>query len=170
MRSELVMGVVEVSLYSGVFDGSVHAFDLSVSPRVVGFRESVFDSMNMADAVEGMAAEACGWSLAVLGQVGELDAVVGEHGVDAVRNRFNERFEEGGSGPHICFFDEFDHRELRGPVDGHEQVELALGRSYLSQVDMEEADRISVELLPASLIAFHIGQTADAVTFQTPMK
>ncbi len=39
----------------------------------------------------------------VLRQIGELDAVIGQHGVDAVRNSFNERFEEGGSGPHKTF-------------------------------------------------------------------
>ena len=45
---ELVMGVVEVSLDGGVFDGSVHALDLPVGPRVVGLGEPVFDSMKVA--------------------------------------------------------------------------------------------------------------------------
>ncbi len=45
-----------------------------------------------------------------------MDAVVCEQGMDAVRNGFNERFEEGGSSTHICLFDEFDHGELRRPV------------------------------------------------------
>jgi hypothetical protein len=35
---------------------------------------------------------------------------------------------------------------------------------------MEEADRIAVELLPPGLVAFHVGQPADAMAFQTTMK
>ena len=42
VRFELVMGVVEVSLDRSVFDGSVHAFDLPVGPRVVGLGDPVF--------------------------------------------------------------------------------------------------------------------------------
>ncbi len=109
VRFELVVGVVEVALDSGVFDRAVHAFDLSICPGMVWFGEPVFDSMDAADAIEGVSSEARSWALAVLRQVGELDSVVGEHSVDAVRNSFNERFEEGGGSPHICFFHEFDH-------------------------------------------------------------
>ena len=154
---ELVVGVVEVSLDGSVLNGSIHAFDLPVGPGMVGLGQAVFDSMNETEPVEGMAAEACGWSLAVLRQVGELDAVVCEQGMDAVRNGFNERFEECGSSPHICLFDEFDHGELRGAVDGYEEVELAFGSSHLGQVDVEEADRICVELLPSGLRALYLG-------------
>jgi hypothetical protein len=38
-----------------------------------------------------------------------------------------------------AFFDEFDDGELRGAVDGHEEIELALGRPHLGQVYMKEA-------------------------------
>jgi hypothetical protein len=170
VRFELVVGVVEVSLHRSVLDGSVHALDLPVGPGMVGFGQPVFDSMSETEPVEGMGPEACGWPLAVFRQVGELDTVIGEHGVDAVRNGFDERFEERGSSLHVCFFDELDHSELRGAVDGYEQVELAFGGPDLGQVDMEEADRIGVELLPPGLVAFDLRQTADAVTLQTPMK
>jgi hypothetical protein len=84
---------------------------------MVGPDQPVFDSMKKTEPVEGMATEARGWSLPVLGQIGELDSVVGEHGMDAIRNGLDERFEEGGGGPHIGLFDEFDHSELRGSVD-----------------------------------------------------
>jgi hypothetical protein len=106
VRFELVVGVVEVSLDGGVLDGSVHAFYLPVGPRVVGLGEPVIDSLQAAEPVEGASTDACGRALPVLRQVGELDAVVGEHGVDALRSGFDERLEEGGSGPHICFFDD----------------------------------------------------------------
>ena len=130
----------------------------------------MFDAVQQTDPVKGMAAEAGRWPFAVPGQVGELDTVVGQHGVDAVRNGCNERFKKGRSGPHVGLFDEFNHGELRGSVDGHEQVELAFGGSDLGQVDVEEADRIGIELLPPGLVTLDIGQAADAVTFQTPMQ
>jgi hypothetical protein len=60
---------------------------------MIGFGKPVFDSMKEAEPVEGVSTEACGWALTVLRQGGELDAVVGEHGVDAVRNSFDERFD-----------------------------------------------------------------------------
>jgi hypothetical protein len=170
VRFELVVGVVKVALHRSVLDGSVHALDLPVGPGMVGFGKPVLDSVDMADAVEGVAAKTCGWALTVLRQVGELDSVVGEYGVDTIWNGFDERLEERGGSLHICSFDEFDHSELRGSVDGHEQVELAFGRSHLSQVDVEEADRIGVELLPASLVPLNLGQAADAMAFQTTMK
>ncbi len=67
VRLELTMGVVEVSFDDSVLDGSVHPFDLVVDPGVVRLCEPMFDSMKVAEPVEGMAAEACGWPLTVLG-------------------------------------------------------------------------------------------------------
>lgn len=61
---------------------------------MVGLGQPVFDSVKKTEPVEGMATEARGWPLPILGQIGELDAVVGKHGVDTVWNGFNERFEE----------------------------------------------------------------------------
>jgi hypothetical protein len=90
--------------------------------------------------------------------------------MDLIRNGLDECLEERSGASHVCFFDEFDHSELRGAVDGHELVEPAFGGPYLGQVDVEEADRIRVELLPPGLVAFDIRQPADAVTLQTSMK
>ena len=64
------MGIVEVSLDGSVLDGSVHALDLSVGPGMVGSGQPVFDSMHETEPVEGMTAEVCGWSLAILRQTG----------------------------------------------------------------------------------------------------
>src|SRR5277367_3538277 len=135
VRFELVMGVVEVALDGGLLDGSVHALDLPVGPGMVGLGQPVFDPMKETEPVEGMAAEARGGSLPVLRQIGELDAVVGEHSVDAIWNGFDERFEERGSSSHVGSFHELNYSELRGAVDGYEQIELALGGSHLGQDD-----------------------------------
>ncbi len=126
--------------------------------------------MTKTDAIEGMSTPSCRKPSTVLRQIGELDSVVGEHGVDAIRNGSDECFEEGSGRLHIGLFNEFDHSELRGPVDGHEEVELAFGRSHLSQIDMEEADRIAVELLPPGLVSLHLWQPADAMPFQTTVQ
>ena len=88
VRFELFVGVVKVALDRCVLNGSIHAFDLSVCPGMVRFGKAVFDSVSVAQPVEGMAAPSGRNSSTVLRQVGELDTVVGEHGVDAIRNCF----------------------------------------------------------------------------------
>jgi hypothetical protein len=39
-----------------------------------------------------------------------------------------------------------------------QQVELALGGLHLGQVDVEEADRLGIKLLPARLIPLDLGR------------
>jgi len=51
---------------------------------------------------------AYGWSPSILRPVSELDAVVNEHGKDAIRNCFDER--RGGS--QVCSLDELNHSDL----------------------------------------------------------
>jgi hypothetical protein len=142
VRFELVVGVVEGSLDGGILTDSIHALDLSVGPWMVGLGEPMLDPMKETESVERMATEARRRPLAVQRPAGELDAVVGEHGMDAIRNRFNERFEERRGRSHVGSLHEFNDGELRGAVDGYEQGELALGGLHLGLVDVEEADRI----------------------------
>ena len=95
---------------------------------------------------------------------------ISKHGVDAIRNGFDECLKEGRRRLHAGLFHEFDHGELGGAVDGHELVELAFGSSDLCDVVVEEADRIRVELPGARLVSLDLGQAADAVTLQATMK
>jgi hypothetical protein len=115
-------------------------------------------------------AEASCWPSAVLRQVGELDAVVGEHGVDAVRDGRNQSFQKGRGGSHVSPLDQLHECELRGAVDSHKEIEPALRGTHLSQIDVEIADRVALELLPSGLAAVHFRQPADAVPFQTAMQ
>jgi hypothetical protein len=62
---------------------------------MVGLGEAVFYFVDVAGTIEGMAPEVCRGSLTILRRGGELDAVVGEYSMDAVRNAFDERLEEG---------------------------------------------------------------------------
>src|ERR1017187_8125895 len=89
VRFSLIVAVVVVAFDGSFFDGSVPAFDLSVSPGVVGFGEAMVDAMAIAGAAGWMATLSGREPSMVLRQVGELNAVVGQHGVDAIRNRRN---------------------------------------------------------------------------------
>ena len=170
VRFELFVGVIEEAFDGGFLDGPVHAFDLSVGPGMVGSGQTVADAMTKTNAIEGMSTPSRRKPSTVFRQVGELDSVVGEHGVDTIRNGFDECFEEGSGRLHIGLFHEFHHGKLRGPVDGHEEVEFAFGRSHFGQIDMEEADRIGVELLSPGLVSLDLRQPADAMPFQATLQ
>lgn len=51
---------------------------------MIGLRQPVFDRMTLAGPLEGMAAQYRREAFSVLRQISELDAVIGEHGVDPV--------------------------------------------------------------------------------------
>src|SRR6185312_11842308 len=76
----------------------------------------------------------------------ELDAVVGQHGMDLIGHGLEEMAEEVARDPCGRLLVQLDEGELRGAVDGDEQVELAFGRPDFGDVDVEEADRIALEL------------------------
>src|SRR4051794_26308220 len=62
-----------------------------------------------------------------------------------------------------------DEGELRSSVDRHEEVELSLGGLHFGDVDVEEADRIRLELFLCRLVAFDLSKTADPMPLQTTM-
>ena len=97
-------------------------------------------------------------------------AIVGEHDVEGVGNGRDEVTQELGGGHFPGFLDQLSEGELRGPVDGHEEVELALGGAQLGDVDVEVADRVALELLLGWLVARHLGQPRDAVALQAAMQ
>jgi hypothetical protein len=65
---------------------------------------------------------------------------------------------------------QFHEGELRGSVDGNEEVELALLRPDLGDVDMEVADRITLESRALRLVAPGVRQSADAVALEAAMQ
>jgi len=169
--SQLVVGVVVIELNRGLFDSAVHALDLPVGPGMIGLGEAVVDAVEKTDPVKRMAVKAGRGSIAILRQIGELDAVVREHGMDAIRDSRDQRLEESCRRLHIGTLDQLHESELGSAVDGHKEIELAFGGAYLGQVDMEVADRIALELLPSRLVAaFHLRQAADAMPLQTAMQ
>jgi hypothetical protein len=65
---------------------------------------------------------------------------------------------------------QLDEGELGRAVDGHEEVELALLGPQLGDIDVEEADRVALELGSLWLVAVSVGQPGDAVALQAPVQ
>lgn len=63
-----------------------------------------------------------------------------------------------------------DEGELRRPVDGDEQVELAFSRPDLGDVDVKVADGIGFEPRLGRLIALDLRQAADPVALEATVK
>ena len=137
---------------------------------MIGLGQPMFDPVFPTDAIERMAAKPGGRTSSVLRQVGELDAGVGEHNLDPVGHGGDKGLQDGARGLRSGLVDELSDRELGGAVDGDEEIELALRGLHFGDVDVEEADRIGLELPPRLFVAFHLRQSADAVALQTAMQ
>ncbi len=61
---------------------------------------------------------------------------------------------------------DLDEGELRGAVDGHQKIELALLGAHLRDIDVEVADRVRLELLAPGPVAIYVGKTGDVVSLQ----
>ena len=179
MLTQLVVALVVESLDGGILDGAVHALDLAIGPRVPRLGQPVLDIELGAGELEGMAEE---WLLAgqhlldvlgrpaIAGGLGEVRAVVGEYGVDPVWNGCGERSQEVGRDTARGLLVQLDEGELRSPVDGNKEVELALLRPDLGDVDMEVADGVALELGAARLVAIGVRQPADAVALEAAVQ
>lgn len=93
-------------------DGADQPLDLSVGPRMVRLLQTVLDAVCLADHVEPHLARPGG--VAVTKLPGELDAVVGQNGVDAVRHGLQQVFEELPCCPAISLVDQLGDREFGG--------------------------------------------------------
>jgi len=60
--------------------------------------------------------------------------------------------------------------ELGGAVDGDEEMELALLGAHLGDVDVDVAERVGLERLARGLVAFDLGQAADAVPLKAAVR
>ena len=90
--------------------------------------------------------------------IGEVGSVVGKNRVELVRDGLDQPAQEiRGVAARDCLA-ELDKDELRGPVDGDEEIELAFGGSDLGDIDMEIADRIGLELPLLGRLPFNLGQ------------
>ena len=66
---------------------SVHSLDLTFSPCMVGFGQPMLNPVRVKDHVKAHRSRIC--CVYVSGLLGELDAIVGEDGVDVIGNGFS---------------------------------------------------------------------------------
>jgi hypothetical protein len=115
---------------------------------MIRLRQSVFDAMLRTDAIEDMwPEESSGWSLSVLGQIGEGHAVIGQDVVDLIRKGHDDVSEEGGAFHFPGVLVELEVGKLRDPVDGEEHDEFTVGVGEFSAIDVDVSNIISFELL-----------------------
>lgn len=157
------MAVIVIALDGRVLDRPVHPFDLPVGPGVVDPGEAMLDAIVAAAHREHMCDVASCRAFGAARRKAELNAVIGQNRVDLVGNGSDQGDEEGPSRHPVGALDQLHEGELARPIDGHEQVELALGGLNLGEVDMEEADRVGLGPFLRLLVALDLRQAADVV-------
>ncbi|GHB13902.1 hypothetical protein GCM10007159_40300 [Modicisalibacter luteus] len=148
-----------------LLDGAVHPFHLSVGPGVEGLRQPMLDTVAVTDDIEDM------WLVGFCpGLLRELHPIVRQHRMDAVRQGLQRIFEEvGGDLPrHLSI--QLGMNEPGGPVHGDEQVGLALTRADFTDIDVQVADRVTLERLFLAFLVASPWQLADAVPLVEPVQ
>ena len=86
MLTQLLVIVVVIALDGRFLDGAVHPFDLPVGPWMIDLGEAMLDAVLAASHVEHVGHVAGRRSVRIARCEAELDAIIGEHGVDFVGN------------------------------------------------------------------------------------
>jgi len=60
--------------------------------------------------------------------------------VDAIRNCGDQRLQKGRRGSHVSTLDQLHEGKLRGAVDSHKEIKLALGGAHLGKIAVEVAE------------------------------
>ena len=152
----------------GFLDGAVHPLELTVRPGMVRLGQPVLDVVRLADHIEAHLTRPCGVAVARL--PGELDVIVGQNRVDAVRYGFQQVFQELPCCSSIRLVDQLRDRELARAVDADEQVELALGGLHLGDVRVEETDGVALETLALRLVTLDVQQAGDTVPLEASVQ
>ena len=79
---ELIVAVVMVALDGGFLDRPIHSLDLAVRPGMLDLGEPVLDIVFATDTIEDVET-----GIYMPFVVRKLDAVVGEHGMDGIREQ-----------------------------------------------------------------------------------
>ena len=116
MSLKLAVVVVMKAFDGGFLDRAIHSLKLAVRLRMAHLDEVVFEPVLAANAVE---------DARVQGAVGELNAIVGQHGVDPVGRRL-DRIAQKLRRLHLaCPLLQSQMREFRRAVNGDKEVKLA---------------------------------------------
>ena len=149
--AQLVIGLIVEALDRCLLERPVHPLDLSVGPGMLWLGCPVIDVVPGAGVLEGVRPEAFATGHGLFDQRhrrsaaarrGELDAIVGQRGVDLVRDGFDQPEQEIARGCRLGVFVQFNECELAGSVDRHEHVELALLGANLGHVDVEVSNGV----------------------------
>lgn len=173
------MVIVVETFDSRVLDSAVHPLDLTVGPWVAGFGKSMLDIKISAGHLERMAAKGhvvpahyfnvfrCP---AIASWVGEVGAVIGQHGMDFVWHSHSQIAQEVPGNAPGCLLNQLDKGKFGRPINGYEKIKLAFGRMYLGNVNMEVSDWIAFELFLRLFVAFDIGQARNAVALKASVQ
>jgi hypothetical protein len=126
------MGLIVICLHRRFLERPVHAFDLAIGPRMVGFGQPRINPILLADAIKDMMK---GLDIALA--IGELDAIISEHRVDLIGDGGHHVPEELSGDHFVGFCMQLGIGKLTGAVNGDQQGELAFFRADLGDVDME---------------------------------
>ena len=85
MLLQLLVRLIKVSVYSCLFETSVHSFNLSICPGMVGFGQSVLNAILLTNLVEEQLE-----GIFISGATSKLNAVIRQNRMDSVGNRFNQ--------------------------------------------------------------------------------
>ena len=135
----------------GILNRPVHPLDLTVGPWVLHLCQAVFNAVSSADPVKDVLD-----LMEIARPVSELDAIVGQNGMDGIGHSCDQITQELCSIHLSCLGIEFDEGILGCPVNSHKEIDLAFSCLHLSNIDMEIADRIALETLLWLLVAFDI--------------
>src|SRR6478609_7893391 len=130
----------------------------------------MFDTMLPANALEAVQPVSRCRPRSMLRHIAELDTIIGQNGVDLVGDCSDQGFEEGCGGPDVGGLIQLGEGELRGPVDRHEQVQFALLGADLGDIDVEVADRVSLERLFGWLVTTDLGQSTDSMALRAAVQ
>ena len=89
--------------------------------------------------------------------------------MNAIRDGLEQILKELPGGFAIRLVHELRDCKLAGLINAHKEIDLAFHRPNLGDVDMEKADRVSLELLSPRLGALEICQARDAMPLKAPM-
>lgn len=170
MSSQLIVTIVLVTLDGSLLDSPVHPLHLTIGPRMLGLGQSMLDTVITADWVEAMNPKAGRPAIAIARQIRELNTVVGEDCIEPIGHSRDQRFEEDNRCGSIGLLMQLSEGVPRRSVYSNERIEFALLRPDFTNVDMEEADRIGLELSLRLLVDFNIRQTADAMTLEAAIQ
>ena len=107
---------------------------------------------------------------AISSWVGEVGPVIGQHGVNFIGDGQRQRAEKVPGNASGCLLNKLDESEFGSSVNGYKEIKPAFGRMHLSNIDVEIANRIALELLLRLFVASNIWQPRNTMALKASMQ